>query len=295
MLVTGANGLIGSRLCHLGTQEGHLVLGLSRGERKAAGSWDYETCNLAFRDSVRSACDRFHPEAIIHCASATDVELCESDREEAFAGNVLAAAHIAAEGRRVGAHLVHVSTDYVFAGGAGPYDEEALPDSKSVYGITKRMGEDAARALSGSWAIARTSVVYGWPPARRSNFGSWLLDALEQGTPVRLFEDQIVSPSLALSVVEMLHEVATRRLPGVWNLCGSEAVDRVAFGRRLCAVFGFDPALIIPIRLADAGLQATRPLKGGLRTDKAAVQLQNKPLSIEESLQRFHQEWRSSP
>lgn len=292
ILVTGANGLVGSRVCDQLVRGGHAALGVSRGPRRAGGDWEYGTCDLAVREEVHAEFERFRPECVIHCASATDVELCESDRDGAFAGNVLAAAHVAAEARRSGAHLIHVSTDYVFSGAAGPYDEQALPDSTSIYGITKRMGEDAARALAGSWAIVRTSVVYGWPPARRLNFGSWLLTALERREPVRLFEDQVVSPSLALNVADMLIELATRRLAGVWNLCGAEAVDRVTFGRRFCAELGLDPALVVPVRLADAGLKATRPLKGGLRADKALAELQTKPLSIEESLRRFRAERR---
>jgi dTDP-4-dehydrorhamnose reductase len=293
VLVTGANGLIGSRLCHQLVRDQHVALGLSRGPRRTEGAWNYETCELASREAVKDAFDRFRPEVVIHCASATDVEQCESDREAAFAGNVLAAAHVAGEARQVGAHLIHVSTDYVFAGGAGPYDEEALPDAKSIYGITKRMGEDAARSLSDRWAIVRTSVVYGWPPARRPNFGSWLWSSLERGERVRLFADQIVSPSLALHVAAMLLELAARRLTGIWNLCGAEPVDRVTFGRRFCEVFGFDPGLIVPVQLADAGLQATRPLRGGLRADKALAQLQTQPLTIAESLRRFREERRS--
>jgi dTDP-4-dehydrorhamnose reductase len=222
----------------------------------------------------------------------TEVDACEKDPEAAYAGNVNAAAAVARGARKAGAHLVHVSTDYVFDGEAGPYDEAAVPNPKGVYSVTKHMGELAARVLAPGCAIARTAVVYGWPPVEgRLNFGAWLVTALEKGQPVRLFEDQVVSPSFADNVAAMLVELGERRLGGVWNTCGGTVLDRVTFGRALCEVFGFDPKLIIPTRMAELKLPSPRPLKGGLKTDKVRAQLSEKPLELAESLSRFHATW----
>jgi dTDP-4-dehydrorhamnose reductase len=150
------------------------------------------------------------------------------------------------------------------------------------------------RALASSWAIARTAVVFGWPPAGRPNFGSWLLGALRKGESVRLFEDQFVSPSLADSVAEQLTELAERRLGGLWNVCGAEVVSRVQFGQALCTEFGLDASRLIPSRLADAKLKSPRPQRSGLRTDKAAAQLTARPIGLGASLARFHQSVQAS-
>ncbi len=180
------------------------------------------------------------PDVIIHTASMTEVDACEKNPEAAYAANVTAAASVAKGARKVGAHLVHVSTDYVFDGDHGPYDEEALPNPRGVYAITKLMGEHAARVFVPTAAIARTAVVYGWPAAGRPNFGAWMVGALEKKQPLKLFEDQFVSASLADSVAAQVVELGTRKLGGIWNTCGGEVVDRVSFGRALCEVFGFD-------------------------------------------------------
>ena len=95
----------------------------------------------------------------------TDVDACESAAIEAFRVNGVAPGTIARTTRALGAHLVHVSTDYIFDGESGPYTEDAVPNPRGVYALTKHIGEQAVRALSDSWAIARTAVVYGWPPA----------------------------------------------------------------------------------------------------------------------------------
>lgn len=294
VLVTGANGLVGGRLCSELASRGHAVIGLSRGPARWALPGEYLSCDLVDRDAALSAIGAARPEAVVHCAAEADVDLCEREPERAFSGNVLATANVAQACRAAGARLVHVSTDYVFDGEDGPYAEDAVPNPQGVYGLTKHMAEQAARALAGSWAVARTAVVYGWPAAARRNFGSWLVESLAQGREVRLFEDQIVSPSLAASVAAMLAEIAERRLGGVWHLCGAEALDRVAFGRELCAVFGFDASLLVPVRLKEAKLAGPRPRRCGLRSERARTELAARPLGVRESLERFKREWAGS-
>jgi dTDP-4-dehydrorhamnose reductase len=100
-----------------------------------------------------------------------------------------------------------------------------------------------------------------------------------------------VSPSLALSVAAILAEIAERKLGGIWNACGASVVDRLTFGRELCRVFSFDPALCIASRVDDAKLASPRPRRCGLRSDKAASQLEAKPLPISAALEAFHAEY----
>ena len=298
LLVTGANGLVGGRLCALLASRGHQVVGVSRGERRPstspAAAFEYRSVELADRGQVAQALEASRPDVVVHTASMTEVDACEKDPDLAFACNVEAPANVARAARKLGAHLVHVSTDYVFDGDAGPYTEDDVPNPRGVYALTKHMGEQAVRVFAGSYAIARTAVVYGWPPAGRPNFGAWLVGALSKGEKVKLFEDQFVSPSLALSVAEMLAELAERRLAGVWNTCGGEVVDRVSFGRALCAELGFDASLLVPTRMAALKLPSPRPYKSGLVTDKARAQLSAKPLPLSEALPRFHTEYRTA-
>jgi dTDP-4-dehydrorhamnose reductase len=292
--VTGANGLVGSRLCRLLVVEGHLVTAVARGERRIVGDFDYLSCDLTDHEGAARALASACPEVIVHTASMTEVDACERDPDAAWAANVLAAAHVARQARATGAHLVHVSTDYVFDGQGGPYDEEARPNPSGVYARTKWLGEEAVRLLAGSWAIARTAVVYGYPPSQRPNFGSWLLGALRQGKPAPLFVDQYVSPSLALNVAELLAELAERRLPGVWNVAGAEVVNRMEFGEALADVFALDRRLLVPTTLAEAGMASPRPPRSGLRVDKALGALNARPLALRASLEQFRAEFEGS-
>lgn len=289
IIVTGSNGLVGSRLARQLEHAGHSVLGLSRTAPASGGPKLFTAVDLVEAAGVRAAFEAFTPEAVIHTASMTEVDACETAPERAYAANVVAAANVAQASRAAGAHLVHVSTDYVFDGDRGGYGEEDVPNPRGVYATTKHMGEEAVRVLAGSWTVARTAVVYGWPQAAKPNFGVWLVNALSKGQQVRMFEDQVVSPSLADNVAEMLGELAVRKVGGVFHVTGSEAVDRVEFGRRLCAAFGFDPALVLPVRMADMKLASPRPLRSALLTDKVASVLDAKPLTVDQQLKRFRE------
>jgi dTDP-4-dehydrorhamnose reductase len=288
--VTGANGLVGSRLCRLLAVEGHDVTAVARGQRRTPGNHAYLSCDLTEPAEVEKALAAARPEVVVHTASMTEVDACERDPGAAWAANVLATASVARQARACGAHLVHVSTDYVFDGQEGPYGEDARPNPSGVYARTKWLAEEAVRLLAGSWAIARTAVVYGYPPSQRPNFGSWLLETLRAGKTARLFVDQQVSPSLALNVADMLAELAARRLPGVWNVAGAEVVNRMQFGEALADVFALDHRLLVPIRLADSGLASPRPPRSGLKVDKALAELEARPLGLRASLEQFQAE-----
>jgi dTDP-4-dehydrorhamnose reductase len=294
VLVVGANGLVGSRLVTVLAAQGVSVAAAARGP--ARSSWPgitYTSIDLADAQRLEETVQAISPSAIINCAAMTDVDGCEREPAKAWAANVDGVATLARASKNVGAHLVHVSTDYVFDGAAGPYDFDAIPNPRGIYALTKHAGEAAVRALAapGAWAIARTAVVYGWPPAGQKNFGSWLLDSLSKGQAVKLFADQWVSPSLASNVAQMLAEIAGRRLSGVWHTCGAEVVDRVTFGRRLCEVFGFDERLVTPSRMADVKLLSPRPAHSGLRVERTAATLAAKPLTLTEALAGFLAEY----
>jgi dTDP-4-dehydrorhamnose reductase len=290
VVVTGANGLVGSRLCALLARQGHTVTGMSRGPSRIAQP--YVSVELTDATAVKRALDELKPDAVINPASMTDVDGCERDPAGAYAANCSAVATLALETKRLGAHLVHVSTDYVFDGEAGGYSETDVPNPRGVYPITKLMGEQAVRALAGSWAIARVAVVYGWPPAARTNFGAWLVGALSLAQPVKLFTDQHVSPTLALSAAEMIAELAERRLPGIWHTAGASTVNRLEYAHVLCDRFGLPRDTITPTLLADAKLTSPRPKNSGLNVAKAMAELNAKPLPLEAALDRFHREWR---
>ena len=295
IVVTGANGLVGSRLVRRLESAGHQVLAVGRGaQRLPAGAFTWLSADLGDAAALTQGLTQFGAEVIINPAGATDVDGCERDPVGAYVANVEGVATLCKISRALNAHLVHVSTDYVFDGDAGPYDTEAIPNPRGTYAITKHLGEQTVKALlpASQWTIARTAVVFGWPNAGKNNFGSWLIDSFSQKKPVKLFEDQWVSASLALNVSDMLAELAERKLSGIFHTCGSDVIDRVTFGKALCERFGFDASLITPSRMADVKLLSPRPSKSGLRVEKTAQTLKAKPFTLAQSLDGLFAEFK---
>ncbi|HRE01181.1 MAG TPA: sugar nucleotide-binding protein, partial [Ilumatobacteraceae bacterium] len=114
------------------------------------------------RDAVLGVVTTVRPDAVLHCAAWTAVDACEADPGRAFAANALAVRWVAEGCDRVDAHLVTISTDYVFDGSkTGPYHEWDQPSPRSVYGASKLAGEAEAAALGSAAAVVRTSWVCG--------------------------------------------------------------------------------------------------------------------------------------
>jgi dTDP-4-dehydrorhamnose reductase len=191
----------------------------------------------------------------------------------------------------VGARLVALSTDYVFDGTAGPYREEDLPNPRGVYARTKRVGEEAALLLAEDSAVARVAVVYSGRPGAKPTFATQVVEKLSRGEPVNAFSDQQVSPTLARNAAEMALELLLEHgYRGVLHTSGATVVDRVEFARRVAARFGLGGE-IVPVRTADVKLPAPRPLRGGLRVDRAMAMLRARPLDLDAQIEAFHGEW----
>ncbi len=291
--VTGANGLLGGEAVAQ-LAGAHEVLALGRGHcRLTPGAFTWIDADLGDGRSVEAALRDFRPEAVLHAGALTDVDGCEREPRRAWEVNVGGTEQVARACAALGARLVAVSTDYVFDGTAGPYAESDVPNPRGVYARTKRCGEEAALLLAPDCAVARVAVVYSGRPGAKATFATQVVEKLSRGEPVKAFSDQLVSTTHAASgaarCLELLLETSYR---GVLHASDAGVLDRVEFARRLAARFGL-AGEIVPVRTADVNLLAPRPLRGGLRVERAAALLRNKPLSLEEALTRFEAERRA--
>ena len=242
ILITGANGQLGSELTALlGAADHHEVLGL-----------DLPDHDLTDRDHVLGVLTQWRPEAIIHGAALTAVDLCETEVELAHRVNCLATRYVADGARRVGAHVVYVSTDYVFDGTkADPYLEWDRTNPQSVYGSTKLGGESE---IDPGWAIARTSWVCG---EHGQNMVKTLLRLAAGEGEVRFVDDQRGHPTFAADLAPMVAKLAVERVPGVFHTTNQGAVSWFEFAREVFAAAGADPGRVAPISTAE--LDPPRP------------------------------------
>ncbi len=230
------------------------------------------------------------PEVVIHPAAIADVDACERDHALARAVNVEGAANLARASAAVGAHVIHVSTDYVFDGSQahpGPYSETSATHPVNYYGETKleaeRLVSDICAGRVGL-AICRTALVYGVNPAGRTNFLVTILNDLRAGRTVHAVTDQQNTPTPAASLAEMLVAAAQQRAVGLFNTAGGELLTRYALAVAVADHFGLDRGLITPLLSAELGQLARRPLLSGLRVDKAERELGVRAWNIQRGL-----------
>lgn len=233
------------------------------------------------------------PHAVFMPSGFTWVDGCEDQPERAFKVNALAPEAVAQECRALGAALVFYSTDYVFGENGGPYDELAPTAPLGVYGQSKLEGEQRVLAACPDALVLRTTVVYG-PEPQGKNAIYQVIKNLAAGTAMTQPQDQLTCPTynrdLARASVELLEGLEK----GVWNVAGSELIDRAAFARLAAATFGLNADLLKPMLTGDMKQKAKRPLSAGLRIEKLVERLGWKPLGPIEGLRAMKAELKAN-
>lgn len=283
LLITGGSGLLGSSLAEVAVAEGHQVFsGYCRHSPEFGAALSLD---LLEGDEVERAISEVAPQVIFHTAALTDVDRCEDDPDLAWRTNVLGTERVARAAAEVGAHLVYVSTDYVFDGEGGMYREEDRTDPVNCYGRTKLSAEGFCDF------VGRTSVIYGARPASgKVNFALWLIERLAAGEEVRIVTDQFITPTLNTNLARMLLEAGERRLSGVYHMAGATRVSRYDFAVEIARAFGLDEGLIAPSRISEMRWRAKRPRDSSLDTSKAARLLAEGPSPLRESLRALREE-----
>ena len=287
VLVIGCNGLLGQKVSEFLVRGSGCEVTLTSVEEKPVREFppaQYMTLDITSPREVKNTVTGFRPDVIINCAAMTNVDTCEVERETAWKINVEGVEHIIDAARRVGARIFHISSDYVFDGRTGPYDEEARPEPLSYYGKSKLASENALRSSGLDYFVARTMVLYGYAAGVKQNFALWLIQMLEKGESVRIVDDQFGNPTLADDLAHGLLSGVELARTGIYNIAGRDIVSRYEFALTLARVFGFEQRMIIPISTDSLKQQAVRPMKSGLITLKAEVELGFRPSTVEEGL-----------
>jgi dTDP-4-dehydrorhamnose reductase len=259
VLVTGASGLIGGEVVR--AFDGHDVVACDHGRLDV-------TDRAAVLETVLGA----RPDLVIHPAAWTAVDACEDDPDRAFATNGLATRHIGEAARRTGAHVVYLSTDYVFDGELDrPYVEWDGTGPISVYGHSKLAGE---QELPPEATIIRTSWVCGDTPG---NFVSLVLRLAREHDKLRFVHHERSRPTLAIDLVPVLRRLAVDRRPGVYHVTNQGTATRYELAAAILEAAGLDPARVEPVTVdeLDPPRRAPRPLNSVL--DNAVLRLEGEP------------------
>jgi dTDP-4-dehydrorhamnose reductase len=283
-LVVGASGQVGGALLEVLARRGHAVLGThARVPAPATVALD-----LTDHAAVAALVAEFRPDWIFCAGALTGVDYCEDHPVEAARLNRDAPCAAAALAGRLGAGFLLYSTEYVFDGAAGPYAEDDLARPLSVYGRTKREAEQGVRQALARSIVVRTTVVYG-PERQEKNFVYQVVRRLRAGEAVRVPSDQVSSPTFNVDLAAASVELAERELAGIYHVAGPSLLDRHAFALLIARAFGLDPDPITPVPTADLGQRAPRPLRAGLRIERARAVLTTPLRSAVDGLEAMRQ------
>jgi dTDP-4-dehydrorhamnose reductase len=289
ILVTGANGLLGQKLMALLLKQENIeVLATSRGESRIKGLPEdaYHDLDVTKNSDVLRKFSVLQPDVVIHTAAMTHVDDCELNPEECKIANIEAVKNVVEGCKQVEAHLVHLSTDFIFDGSEGPLLEDASPNPINFYGETKLIAEKVIIESGISWSIARTVLVYGIVPGlSRSNIILWVKENLEKQNTIKVVDDQWRTPTLAEDLANGCWLLAKDKVPGVYNISGKDMLTPYEMALMVAEYFNLDKNYITQADSSTFSQPAKRPPKTGLIIDKAVNDLGYAPNSFVDGIE----------
>ncbi len=295
ILITGANGLLGQKLVALLVSEpGIEVIATGRGESRLPeneNGYQYHAMDIAREQEVLEVISSYKPDAIIHTAAMTNVDECEQDQEGCVTMNVKAVGHLLKAAEANNCFFVHLSTDFIFSGEAGPLTEDAKPAPVNFYGESKLQAEKLVLASKAQHAIARTVLVFGITPGMsRSNIILWVKDNLEKGKSIQVVTDQWRTPTLAEDLAMGCYLIAKNKARGIFNISGEEMLTPYDMAVYTADYFKLDKNLIKKADSTIFSQPAKRPPKTGFIIEKAKRELGYQPYSFREGIALLDQQ-----
>lgn len=288
ILVTGSNGLLGQKLVHKLSKDPEVeLIATSRGENrlKEASGYTYRSMDITNKTEVTEIIGELQPDVVINTAAMTNVDACEAQKEQCHALNVDAVQYLVEACMAYNTHLVHLSTDFIFDGEDGPYDEEAEPNPLSYYGKSKLMAEEIIQKSEVKAAILRTVLVYGIAEdMSRSNIVLWAKGALEQGKKINVVDDQFRSPTLAEDLADGCILAAKKKAEGIYNISGEDQLSVLEIVWHVADHWNLDKSIITAVSSNTLNQPAKRPPKTGFILDKARRDLGYNPHSFQQGL-----------
>ncbi|MCL4449608.1 MAG: dTDP-4-dehydrorhamnose reductase [Actinobacteria bacterium] len=274
VLITGAGGQLGHDLVGVfNIQDGEEVVALK-----------HTDLDVTDRKATLEVFEQMHPDIVVHAAAWTAVDDSEANPDKAFSVNSLGTRHVANAARRTKAHLIYISTDYVFDGVAGrPYVEWDIPNPISVYGRSKFGGE---KELDPAFTVVRTSWVCG---LHGNNMVRTILKLAKmelaktrsekaattglRQEPLRFVDDQIGCPTFCYDLALAIKKLAVMRYEGIFHVTNQGETSWFGFAQEVLRLAGYDPFMVVPISTAQLNPPRAAPRPKYSVLDNAALRL----------------------
>ena len=260
VLILGAKGMLGGQLLK--------VFGA-----RAIG-WDRQECDVTDFEDTKARLARLKPDVVINCVAFNDVDGAEDKVEAAYSLNVAAVGNLAAVCKGLDIPLVHFSTNYVFDGKAGEYQEQDEPNPQSIYGKTKHQGEIELAKSTDKFYLVRTSVLFG-PKGEselsKKSFVDLMLDLAEKSGTVKAVKDETNSLTYAPDLAEAVRQLVDDKKPyGVYHITNSGQASWYDFAAEIFKLAGKTVELV-PVSASEFARKAARPTKAVLLNTKLAA------------------------
>lgn len=279
ILIIGSNGALGWEL-----RNGLPHLSETEKQPLSVICASHSQIEITNASNTFEAIARTMPDVIINCAAFTDVDACETNIGKAYAVNADGAKNVALAGKNLHARVIHISTDYVFDGAKNtPYNETDLPRPLSVYGRSKRAGEEAVQEINGNYTIIRISRLYG---QHKSNFVTKILHLGLEKHVVSVVTDQFGSPTYAADLVRALWYVLSLDLHGIYHIANDGICSWYEWAREIFRLSNIQVSLQ-SIKAEDFKRAATVPQNSSLNCTKFVQTTGHKMRPWQEALEEY--------
>jgi dTDP-4-dehydrorhamnose reductase len=289
ILITGANGFLGQFLVRDLWQKGYEVIATGKGENRLPFTYTerftYDTLDIGKSASVHSVFDKHKPNLVIHAAAITQVDDAERNTELAEQINVQGTAEVLVDAETYAEYILFISTDFVFDGNKGMYEEEDDLQPLSFYGFTKMQAEAIMSTAEIPYSIVRTCLVYGKPlSGARSNIIQWVSGKLQANEAIKVVNDQVRTPTYVEDLSKAIVQLVEQRLTGIYHISGKEVFTPYEMAVATANYLGADTSLITPVDASTFKEVGKRPLKTGFSIKKAETLIGFQPVSFQEAL-----------
>jgi len=284
ILITGANGMLGEECTNL-LSGLYQVIACDLQERLLFSSpVIYKPLDITNPMMVKEVINRYQPDVVINCAAFTDVDGAEKNQQNAWNVNVKGVQYLVDFLTPIKGAIIQISTDYVFDGTVGPYNEQQIPQPINFYGKTKLASEKILQDSALPWTILRTNVLFGNTTTQQASFVRWVIEKLRRFETIRVVNDQYGNPTWSYALANAVARVIETGKHGLYHYAGVDYLNRFQFALKIAGIYELDPTLIRSITTRKLRQLAPRPFRAGLSCEKIARELHVKFYTIMEAL-----------
>lgn len=288
ILITGANGFLSNYLIADLVKRKYEVIATGKGNCriKANDAFVYEEMDFTEVESVKSVFDKHKPEVVVHAGAMSKPDDCETNKELAYKVNTEGSAYLLDAAKISNSFFIFISTDFVFDGIKGMYNEDDIPAPVNYYGQTKLLAEEKVKEYAGEWSIVRTVLVYGRPQSGRENLLTLVKKKNENGEVFKVFTDQLRTPTYVEDLASAIVSIIDIKAKGIFHVSGEDQLSPYEMVIKMADLYNLNKELILPITKDDLEEKALRPPITGFDISKAKALLNYTSISFDEGLRK---------